>query len=92
MNDDPVYCGSPGEEYTVALRCPDCGPRDMDVVQYDRREGVVRVRCPGCGFDLFTNGTVPCSRMKRKVTSGEGEWVGGGPKVEFTNAGDDDGQ
>jgi ribosomal protein S27E len=92
MTDDPIVCGSPGDEYTVALKCPDCGPRDMDVVQYDRgrgREGVVRVRCPGCGSDLFTNGTVPCARMKRKAQ--DAEWAAE-PTAHPNGGNDDDGQ
>lgn len=97
MNDYPVHCGGlSSDEFVVDLRCPDCGPRACDVVEYDRgpEGGVVRARCPGCGCDLWTNGAVPCDGMRPKQGSGDGRAPGprGDEYASRENWGEDDGE
>lgn len=62
MTDDLITVGGlGGDEYVVALKCPDCGLQDCDVLEYDRSDegGVIRVRCPKCEAELWPNGSVP---------------------------------
>ena len=97
MDNSPIYCQGlgGGPEHVVDLRCPDCGPQAMDVIDWDRVEGVNAVRCPRCESTLLTNGTIPFdperkgSRIRLK-----GDWTTEGdhalpPPID---SGEDDGQ
>ena len=78
MSDDVVECGGLGTgDLVVDLRCPDCGPRECDVVEYERGPdgGVVRARCPGCNGELYTGGTVPLDRIRVRADLPTGEYT-----------------